>query len=314
MSNAQQNHTEDHVSPIRTPRQLITVVILAFVVPIVTILLLVSFVASGTKSNAGSDAQTPEAIAARIKPVGGFELRDANAPRVFQTGEAVYKAVCSTCHAAGVAGAPKFGDSASWAKYIAAGYDSMLQVAIHGKGAMPAKGGNPDLDDFEVARAVVYMANNSGANFKEPAEPAPAAPAGGEAQAQAGAPAQPAAPAEQAPAPAPAAAAPAPQAAPAPAPAPQAAAPAPQAAASASTADGKKLYDTTCFACHGTGVAGAPKFGDKEAWAKYVATGMDAMVQVAMQGKGAMPPKGGAANASEAEIRAAVQYMVDAVK
>ena len=300
MSNAQHNHEEAHESPIRTPRQLITVVILAFLVPIITILLLVNFVASGNKSNAGSDAQTPEAIEARIKPVAGFELRDANAPRVFQSGEAVYKAVCATCHAAGVAGAPKFGDSGSWAKYVSTGFDAMLQVALHGKGAMPAKGGNPDLDDFEVARAVVYMANNSGASFKEPAEPAPAAPAA-TAEAPAAAPAAPAA--------APAAAAPA-------EPAPQAAAPAPQAAApaAASTADGKKLYDATCFACHGAGIAGAPKFGDKASWAKYVATGVDAMVSVAMQGKGAMPPKGGAANATEADIRAAVQYMVDAAK
>ncbi|VCU68275.1 Cytochrome c-555 [Pigmentiphaga humi] len=175
MSNAQHTHAEGHESPIRTPRQLITLVVLAFLVPIITILLLVNFVVSGTKSNAGSDAQSPEAIIARIKPVGDFELRDANGPRVFQTGEAVYKAVCTTCHAAGVAGAPKFGDSGSWAKFIAQGWDAMLQVAIHGKGAMPAKGGNPDLDDFEVARAVAYMANNSGGNFKEPEEPKPAA-------------------------------------------------------------------------------------------------------------------------------------------
>ena len=278
MSNAQHNHEEEHGSAIRTPRQLITVIVLAFLVPIITILLLVSFVTSGNKSNPGSDAQTPEAIEARIKPVAGFELRDANAPRVFQSGEAVYKAVCATCHAAGVAGAPKFGDSGSWAKYVSTGFDAMLQVALHGKGAMPAKGGNPDLDDFEVARAVVYMANNSGASFKEPAEPAPAAPAA-TAEAPAAAPAAPAA-----------------------------------APAAASTADGKKLYDATCFACHGAGIAGAPKFGDKASWAKYVATGVDAMVSVAMQGKGAMPPKGGAANATEADIRAAVQYMVDAAK
>ncbi|WP_345252046.1 c-type cytochrome, partial [Pigmentiphaga soli] len=203
MSNEQQNHSEEHESAIKTPRQLITVVILAFLVPIVIILLLVNFVANSTRSNAGSNAQSPDAIAARIAPVAGFELRDANAPRVFQTGEAVFKAVCSTCHAAGVAGAPKFGDSAAWAKYVQTGFDAMLQVALHGKGAMPAKGGNPDLDDFEVARAVVYMANNSGANFPEPAEPKPAAPA---AEADAGAaPAE--APAAAAPAPATAAAA-----------------------------------------------------------------------------------------------------------
>ena len=295
MSNAQQNHTEHTNRPIRTPRQLITVVVLSFIVPIIVILLLVNFVTSGTKSNAGANAQTPEAIDARIKPVASFELRDANAPRVFQTGEAVFKAVCATCHAAGIAGAPKFGDSAAWAKYVKTGFDAMLQVALHGKGAMPAKGGNPDLDDFEVARAVVYMANQSGASFDEPAEPKPAAPA---ATADAAAPA--AEPAPAAPA----------------APAPQAAAPAPAAAApaGASTADGKKLYDTTCFACHGTGVAGAPKFGDKAAWAKYVATGIDTMVATAISGKGAMPPKGGAVSASETDIRAAVQYMVDATK
>lgn len=304
MSNAHPEHSEEHQSPIRTPRQLITVVALSFIVPIIVILLLVNFVVSGTKTNAGANAQTPEAIAARIAPVAGLEIIDANAPKVFQSGEAVYKAVCATCHAAGVANAPKFGDPASWAKFIASGFDEMVQVAIKGKGAMPAKGGNPDLDDFEVARAVAYMANASGGKFAEPEEPkkpeaattADAAPAGG-----APAPQATAAPVQAAPA-SPSAAAPA--AAPAPA----------AAAAGGSTADGKKLYDTTCFACHGTGVANAPKLGDKAAWAKYIETGMDAMVAVAIKGKGAMPPKGGAANASEGEIRAAVQYMVDSVK
>ena len=53
----------------------------------------------------------------------------------------------------------------------------MIANAIKGKNAMPPKGGNPLLDDFEIARAVTYMANNSGAQFPEPAEPAPAAPA-----------------------------------------------------------------------------------------------------------------------------------------
>lgn len=302
MSNAHHDHTEEHQSPIRTPRQLITVILLAFIAPIIIILLLVNFVVSGNKTNAGADAQAPEAIAARIAPVAGFEIRDANAPKVFQTGEAVFKAVCATCHAAGVAGAPKFGDPASWAKYIATGFEEMVKVAIAGKGAMPAKGGNPDLDDFEVARAVAYMANNSGGKFPEPAEPKPAAPTQASADA---------APAAGMPAPAaPVAAAPAAPAAPAAA----SAAPAPVAAAGASTGDGKKLYDSTCFACHGAGIAGAPKFGDKAAWAKYIATGMDTMVATAISGKGAMPPKGGAANASEAEIRATVQYMVDAAK
>ena len=318
MSNAHHDHTQDHQSPIRTPRQLITVIVISLLAPVIIIILLVHFVVNGTRPNAGADAQTASAIDARIAPVAGFEIRDANAPRVFQTGEAVFKAVCATCHAAGVAGAPKFGDNASWAKYIQTGLEEMVKVAIAGKGAMPAKGGNPDLDDFEVARAVAYMANGSGASFKEPEAPAPAAPAA-TADASGAAPADAAAPAAGAPAaaasvPAPAPAAPA---TPASAPTSPAAAAAPAAAAptaAASTGDGKKLYDSTCFACHGTGVAGAPKFGDKAAWAKYIATGMDTMVATAIAGKGAMPPKGGAANATEADIRATVQYMVDAAK
>ncbi|MGH8815461.1 MAG: c-type cytochrome, partial [Achromobacter pestifer] len=99
--------------------------------------------------------------------------------------------------------------------------------------------------------------------------------------------------------------------------APSAAAPAaaaPQPAAAAVNPAGEKLYKSVCFACHATGVANAPKFGDKAAWDPYIKTGMDAMVKVAMQGKPPMPPKGGAANASEDDIRAAVQYMVDAAK
>lgn len=175
MSNVQQPHSEDHESPIRTPKQLAVVVLLSFIVPIIVIILLVNFVTAGNRTGAGSDSQTEESVANRLRPVAGFELRDANAPRVFQTGEAVYKAVCATCHAAGVAGAPKFGDSGSWAPRIAEGFDTMVSIAIKGKGAMPAKGGNPDLDDVEVARAVAYMANGSGGKFEEPAAPAPAA-------------------------------------------------------------------------------------------------------------------------------------------
>lgn len=310
MSN-EQEHIEEHSSPIKTPKQLIVTVVLAFVVPIAIIILLVNMVTSGTKVGAGSDTLSSEAVTKRIAPVAGFALVDANAPKVFKTGEQVFTAVCTACHTAGVAGAPKIGDSAAWAPFIQSGFDAMMNVALHGKGGMPAKGGNPTLSDFEVARAVVYMANKSGGSLPEPAAPAEE---GAKKEADA-APAA-AAPAATTPAAAaPAAAAPAP-AAPAPAaaaPAPAAAAPAPQQAAAVNPA-GEKLYKSVCFACHATGVANAPKFGDKAAWDPYIKTGMDAMVKVAMQGKPPMPPKGGAANASEDDIRAAVQYMVDAAK
>ena len=85
------------------------------------------------------------------------------------------------------------------------------------------------------------------------------------------------------------------------------AAPAADAGAS-SEAVGKKIYETTCFACHGTGAAGAPKFGDKAAWAPRLAAGFDEVLKIAMHGKGAMPPKGGS-TASDADFRAAVEYL-----
>ncbi|CAB3658425.1 c-type cytochrome [Achromobacter pestifer] len=312
MSN-EQEHIEEHSSPIKTPKQLVVTIVLSFVIPIAIIILLVNMVVSGTKVGAGSDTLSEEAVTKRIAPVAGFALVDANAPKVFKTGEQVFAAVCTACHTAGIAGAPKMGDNAAWAPFIKSGYDTMLNVALHGKGGMPAKGGNPTLSDYEVARAVVYMANKSGASLPEPAAPAEE---GAKKEADAAPAAAAPVAAASAPAAAPAVAA-APAAAAATAAAPAAAAPAaaaPQVAAAAVNPAGEKLYKSVCFACHATGVANAPKFGDKAAWDPYIKTGMDAMVKVAMQGKPPMPPKGGAANASEDDIRAAVQYMVDAAK
>ena len=88
----------------------------------------------------------------------------------------------------------------------------------------------------------------------------------------------------------------------------------PAAAAKGGAADGKKVYDATCTACHGTGVAGAPKLGDKAAWAPHIKGGMPHLYELAMKGKGAMPPKGGNSSLSEAEVKAAVDYMVAASK
>ncbi len=81
-------------------------------------------------------------------------------------------------------------------------------------------------------------------------------------------------------------------------------------AAQASAASGKEVYDTTCAACHGAGIAGAPKVGDKAAWAPRVATGAKAMHASAIKGKGVMPAKGGNAALSDADVAAAVDYMI----
>lgn len=178
---------EAQTSFIKTPKQLITVVVLALILPIIVIVLLASYVVSGKRMGAGADAMTSAAIEARIKPVAGLELRDANAPVAARSGEEVYKAVCGACHAGGVAGSPKLGDKGAWAPRLASGLDAMVTAALKGKGAMPAQGGG-DYSDTEVTKAVVYMANAAGGNFEAPAAPAAAKaegetakPAGGEA-------------------------------------------------------------------------------------------------------------------------------------
>jgi len=81
-------------------------------------------------------------------------------------------------------------------------------------------------------------------------------------------------------------------------------------AGGASMEKGKKVYDTTCFACHKTGVAGAPIFGNKEAWAPRIATGIDSLYNSVLKGKGAMPPKGGNTALADDDVKAAVDYMV----
>jgi cytochrome c5 len=306
----------EHSSFIKTPGQLITVVVLSLVIPILVIALLVSYVNTDKRTGAGTDSMTAEAISARIKPVANFELKDANAPKVLRSAEAVYTAQCSACHDAGLAGAPKLGDVAAWAPRIKTGYDALLTSALKGKNAMAAQGGG-EYDDTEIGRAVVYLTNKAGANFAEPQAPAAAAaPAAADAAATPMAAAAPAAAAPAAPAPAaPAPAAPMPAAAAsaAAAAAPVVVAAAAAAAAAPSSDAGKKLYDTNCMACHAAGVAGAPKFGDKAAWAPRIATGMDALYASTIKGKNAMPAKGGS-GASDDDVKAAVQYMVAAAK
>jgi cytochrome c5 len=357
--------SEKHSSLIKTPRQLITLIVLAFVVPVILIILLATFVAGQRTEGAGTDAMTAEAIAERLRPVGTVVLAGApSGPRTLQSGEAVYKLGCVACHGTGAAGAPKTGDATAWAPRLKQGADTLFKHAVDGFKAMPPKGGNADLDPIEVARAVVYMANQSGAKFKEPAAPAAAATASaartGEQivqqtcgnchvaglkgaprigdraawikRASGGVDAAVAAaikghgdmPARGgmadltdpelkaavqymftkstgAPLAATVAATPA-------------AAPAAAAAAGPNRPDGAKIYAAGCNACHATGVAGAPKFGDKAAWAPRIKPGVDSMLATVIKGKGAMPPKGGQAGASEADLRAAVEYMVAAAK
>jgi len=85
-------------------------------------------------------------------------------------------------------------------------------------------------------------------------------------------------------------------------------------AASAEGDKGKAVYAASCAACHANAVAGAPKFGDKAAWAPRIKTGKDALYTSALKGKNAMPPKGGNAALPDSEVKAAVDYMVNAAQ
>ena len=160
---------------IKTPKQLVVVVLLAFVVPVIGIVMVVQLVVN--RPQADPAAMSPEAVAARIQPVGRIEFGAASAggARGPRSGEEVVKSACAVCHETGAAGAPKIGDKAAWAKLISQGLDRLGRNAAAGIRAMPPRGGNPDVSDLELARAIVYMGNRSGGKLKEPAEPAPAA-------------------------------------------------------------------------------------------------------------------------------------------
>lgn len=177
-ANAQAHaHDEEaHEGPIKTPKQLAWAVGLAFVVPIIVIIMLANYVSSSSKPAAGSEALEAMAVAARIQPIGGIELKDMNNVATLKTGEQVYQAQCAACHASGAAGAPKLADLAAWGPRIGAGLEALLASALKGKGAMGAQGGG-DFSDFEISRAVVHMANQGGAKFDEPKAPAAAASA-----------------------------------------------------------------------------------------------------------------------------------------
>ncbi len=166
--------SNEHGSLIKSPKQLIIMVFASFFIPLIVILLLMIYVNNGKRDGAGA-ADTAKSADQLIKPVAQLNFRDANAPREFKSGEEVYKTVCSSCHATGAAGAPKFGDNAAWVPRIAKGYDALLLSVLKGKNAMPARGGsNPaDVSDYELGRAVVYMTTAAGGKFTEPKPPAP---------------------------------------------------------------------------------------------------------------------------------------------
>ena len=268
--------SDQHSSPIKTWQQLLIVIVAAGLVPIVVIAMLALLVTSGKKGE-NADAK---AVVERIRPVGSVQIAG---PRVALSGEQVYEQVCKTCHGPGLAGAPKAGDKAAWTKVLAQGEKTVVANAIQGIRTMPAKGGNPELPDHEVHAAVVHMVNAVGANWKLPPPAATVVAAAAASPMTASA-----------------------------APIVPVVIPPPAAPVPAGKADGKNVYEMACVACHGAGVAGAPKLGDKSAWAPRLTSGKDTLYASSIKGKGAMPAKGGQLQLSDDHVKAAVDYMVAA--
>ena len=152
-----ENHSEEHESPIKTPKQLIIVVVLAFIVPIGLIVLLSQLLTTGLKTGEKNSAANDAAVAARLKPVGQVEVTDPNAPKVEKSGKEIVEAVCSACHGSGALGAPKIGDKAAWAPRLKQGQEVLYTHALKGFKAMPPKGGAADLPDAQIKATVDYL-------------------------------------------------------------------------------------------------------------------------------------------------------------
>lgn len=180
-------HIDEHASLIKTPQQLIVVVVLSFLIPIIGIVMLASFATGGLKVDSRSSDASAAAVAERLKPVGSVLIGEVPAPAAgvqpagaasavksasgepvktaaaggVGAGKKLYDTVCTVCHAAGIAGAPKTGDKAAWKPRIASGKEALYNSALHGKNAMPAKGGLASAADADVKAAVDYLVSQA---------------------------------------------------------------------------------------------------------------------------------------------------------
>lgn len=262
---------------------------------------------AGTSGAYAQDA-AHNAIAERLAPVGqlcleGQDCGTAAAPAGDSAssggsidGEGIYGSVCVACHASGAAGAPIRGEEEAWAARTEQGFATLVDHAINGIGAMPAKGGNASLSDEEVEAAVAYLV--------EPVMEVPELGGGDEAASEEAGSEEETAAAEGD------AAAEEEMAANDDAASEEDAA-ASEEASGGSDLDGAALYASSgCVACHDNGVAGAPTKGDSEAWAARLEKGADELYASAINGIGAMPAKGGNPNLSDEEVMAVVDYLM----
>ena len=149
---------------ISTPKQLITVVVLAFAVPLTIILLIVQFITGGIKVDPNSSAMSEQAIAKRMNPLSanksnqmaGGSSSDSVAVAL-DPGESLYNTVCQACHTTGIAGAPKTGDKTAWSERMKLGSDTLSKSVINGKNMMPARGGATNASNYDIRAAVDFM-------------------------------------------------------------------------------------------------------------------------------------------------------------
>jgi len=267
-------------------------VVLGALVVFTTVIVFVANKITGLmEASRGSDPQLRAIVAKRLAPIGSIAIAEAPtkkaAPAKAMSGADVIKATCFVCHGTGAAGAPRIGDKAAWKPRAAKGIDTLLQHAVSGFNAMPPKGGNAALSKAELKAAIEQMladtdvsAGSAAASTPAVTAPAPAAVTG--------------APVTSMPA------------------APAAEAAAPKAASANSDARGEAVYKKVCFVCHDTGAAGAPKRGDKVAWAPRIAKGEATLRAHALKGFNAMPAKGGNPALSDDDIAHAIAYIISA--
>ena len=281
-----------------------------------------------------------------LAPIGKVEVKEEKMASAARSGEEIYTSTCGVCHNNGVAGAPKLDDKTSWETRLSGGFSALVASAIAGKGGMPARGGNPDITDSEMELVVSHMIKKAGIELVAKSSSPASAPTTTEVMAvkTEAAPIveetpaieaktkevkveivekvevvkaavvekveevaatteavkevvaekveEVAAKAEEVKTEVVAAIA--------------------TTVAATTAVDhsaGEAVYKSSCFACHDSGVAGSPKIGDKAAWAARIAAGSDIMYASAIKGKGAMPAKGGNMSMSDADVKAAVDYM-----
>lgn len=254
------------------------------VILLAVLFFLVKLATSGYYSDV--EASTPSATQTRIMPAGSVTMGDGT-PVGQRTGEQIFNKVCIQCHAAdgNIPNAPRITNNSEWAPRIAKGFETLFNNALNGFNAMPAKGGQADLTDDELKRAIAHMTNESGGNFEAPSAGASDAASDAAASGSVGN---------------------------------ASAAAASDSPTATASADGQKVFETACAACHGATsvIPNSPKITKNDEWAPRIKQGKETLFKHAIEGftgpgGSLMPAKGGNAGLSDDEVKAAVTYMVN---